>query len=172
MPRALAALHEAISYRRELLGRWDYLFAPNELRLDDAGRLLFGAENQGCFLMATEPEGDDPPVWFLREEEEPELKPLPLSQFLLATMLFEATIIGHYTTHGLVWREDKDRILTGLRRVPLPNREGLDWQSDTYVGRGLVVQLTPHAETGETWSFSAGVRRRDDLRTVENFRNH
>ncbi|MGI5176210.1 hypothetical protein ACQEVZ_07780 [Dactylosporangium sp. CA-152071] len=172
MPPALAALHAAIAYRRDLLGRQDSLFAPHELRLDDAGRLLFGAENQGCFVMATELAGDDPPVWFLREDEEPELKPLPLSQFLLATVLYEATQIGHYTMYGAVWREDKDRILTGLHRAPLPNREWLDWQSDTYVGRGLIVQLTPNGDTGQTWSVSAGARRRDDLRAVEKFRNH
>jgi len=68
-PTALAALHGAIAGRRELLGRQDFPFAP-EVRLDGAGRLLFGAENQGCFLRATEPEGDDPPVWFLREDAE------------------------------------------------------------------------------------------------------
>ena len=100
-PTALAALHGAIAGRRELLGRQDFLFAPHEVRLDGAGRLLFGAENQGCFLRATEPEGDDPPVWFLREDAESERKPPSLSWFLLATVLFEATAQPATAAYGM-----------------------------------------------------------------------
>ncbi|MFF5229881.1 hypothetical protein [Dactylosporangium sp. NPDC000521] len=99
-PPPLTALHAAVAGRSQLLGGRDFLFEPHELRLGDDGRLLFGTENQGVFTMATEPGGDDPPVWFLRRGVGVERNPLSLSWFLLATALFEATVIGRYTMYG------------------------------------------------------------------------
>ena len=114
-----------------------------------------------------------PPVWFLhRGMAEPERNPLPLSRFLLASMLVEATLVGHYTMWGQVWQEDKDRALNGLLRVPLATRGWQDWNAETYAGRGLVVRVTPPDAQSGTWGISAGARRREDLRAVERFRDH
>ncbi|WP_328471822.1 hypothetical protein OHA21_08220 [Actinoplanes sp. NBC_00393] len=171
MPRPLAMLHDAVAGREELLGIQDEFIAAHQLRLDEAGRLRFGIENQGCFVMLTDPHGDDPPVFFLHDGTELERKPLPLSEFLLASLLFEATMTGPYTTHGRIWREDLGRIVAGLHRVPVGDREWLNHTAETYVGRGLILQLVSWDKTRETWHLSAAARRREDLRPVERFRN-
>ncbi|MDQ0365107.1 hypothetical protein [Catenuloplanes indicus] len=167
MPTPLAVAYEVIAGRDVF--RQDGLFPPHELKQDHAGRLVFGYENQGCFRLLTLPEGDDPPVWIHWDDEEPLLSALPLSCFLLATLLFEALLTSEYRMHGRVWREDKERAVAGLKRVPLAGREIHDDNAETYVGRGLVIQAQPWDE--DTWTISAAARHRADLLPVERFRN-
>ena len=169
MPPPLAALHEVIGERAGLLGRQDGLMTPHDLRVDEAGRLIFGYENQGVFLMATLPDGDDPPVLLLTDGVETERSALPLSRFLLDMMLFEATVIGPYRLFGEVGREDVDRIVAPLRRVPAPAREIHGPESSTYAGNGLVVRVSRFDD--DTLELAAVARNRDDLRAVERFRD-
>ncbi|GIE31012.1 hypothetical protein Ait01nite_040570 [Actinoplanes italicus] len=79
--------HEVAAAREDVLGRQDHLFEPHLMTIDGAGRLTSGAENQGGFRLATLPDGDDPPVWIVWGHDEEVRSALPLSRFLLATLL-------------------------------------------------------------------------------------
>ncbi|MFF5229882.1 hypothetical protein [Dactylosporangium sp. NPDC000521] len=59
--------------------------------------------------------------------------------------------------------------MAGLQRVPVPNRDWLDWGAETYAGRGLVVQVTQPGGTFQPWMLTAGARRREHFGVVERF---
>lgn len=71
---------------------------PEEERTPVDGRVIFYVENQGVCEWATEPTGDDPPVWY--RECEPgapwQREAEPLSGFLLQLVLFEAMMGAPY----------------------------------------------------------------------------
>jgi len=81
--RALSAIPDAF--------RHNDLVAPADLRVED-GRIAFLYENQAVCLWATEPEGDDPRVWYRTNANgEPWIEePERLSGFLVQAVLFEA----------------------------------------------------------------------------------
>ncbi|MFF5229496.1 hypothetical protein [Dactylosporangium sp. NPDC000521] len=167
MPPPLAAFHAAIAGREELLGRQNFLFAPDRLRLDEAGRLEFGTENQGGFTLVTEP-GDDPPVWYTDWDDEPIRDPNPLSVFLLWFALFEATVTNPYHVITPVAAADIPAVTAGMQRVPLPASWWPDLRAEAYVGCGRVVVLypgDPQAADGSHWLW-AGARHRAHLRPV------
>jgi hypothetical protein len=67
MPLVLKQWYRWAGRRLDVLSGQNFLLAPDELRIED-GRQFFYHENQACYLWATLPEGDDPPV-FGREDE-------------------------------------------------------------------------------------------------------
>ncbi len=69
----------------------DHLIPFEFLRVQDS-RLLFASENQGCWQAFTETTGQNPPVWFVAEEDEPVLEHPSLANFLVTLCLQEMTM--------------------------------------------------------------------------------
>ena len=88
VPAMLAEFYRLARRRQDVLGVQNLICPPHELRLDDAGRLEFGYENQGGFVWTLEAGESDPAVWTcepggrrFRERE-------PLIGFLIQFSLF------------------------------------------------------------------------------------
>lgn len=88
---------EMLAMLDDLMRRTPHLVVQNtvlpvEDRTPIEGRVIFYMENQGVCEWATEPTGDDPPVWY--RECEPgapwQREAEPLSGFLLQLVIFEA----------------------------------------------------------------------------------
>jgi hypothetical protein len=63
LPDPLRHWYELYGRRADLLRCPGHILAPDELEADDEGQLVFYVEEQGVYLWATRPEGEDPPVW-------------------------------------------------------------------------------------------------------------
>jgi hypothetical protein len=101
MPAVLMQWYRWAGRRADILSGQNFLLAPDRLRIED-GRLFFYHENQGCYLWATLPEGDDPPV-FGREDERDAWQPegMALSEHLILAALFEAILrFAPYGAHS------------------------------------------------------------------------
>ncbi len=98
LPRALRWWYALAGRRRGLLDGLNHLLAPSAVEPEADLRLTFYAENQGGYLWATYPEGDDPPVWGRDNEENvPWIElGMSVSEFLIQACLFEAV---HSTAH-------------------------------------------------------------------------
>jgi hypothetical protein len=83
MPLVLKQWYRWAGRRTDILSGQNFLLAPDRLRIED-GRLFFYQENQYCYLWATLPEGNDPPV-FGREDERDAWQPegMLLSEHLI-----------------------------------------------------------------------------------------
>src|SRR5205085_714636 len=69
------------------------LIGPDRLEVEADGKMTFYAENQGIYIWATLPEGDDPPVWGQFQGFEPWAEEeVTLSGFLIQACLFEAIL--------------------------------------------------------------------------------
>jgi hypothetical protein len=94
MRRVLQQVPDAMSFNR---------FVPFEPREGDEGRVRFLYEDQGVHYWATEPEGDNPRVWYRENEdggpwiEEPER----LTGFLLQVVLFEARAFPRFGANSI-----------------------------------------------------------------------
>ncbi len=90
-----ALLHRVLDLAGQVrpLFKQNHLVRADELVVDD-GRVTFLVENQGVCLWATEPEGDDPLVWYRNNDEgEPWIEEaVPLSRFLVQAVLLEAVL--------------------------------------------------------------------------------
>jgi hypothetical protein len=92
-----------------LLGNQDLLLSFEHLSIRD-DKLVFVAENQGVWEVATEPEGDDPPVW-VSDEGGPWVKlDDSLSRFLVTFTL-------HETAFGCEHRACSEGILNTLQEA-------------------------------------------------------
>ncbi|MCA9040063.1 MAG: hypothetical protein KDA65_06950 [Planctomycetaceae bacterium] len=87
---------------------WSTLFAHQDslrgmeyLRKSEDGKLIFLDENQGMWQVATEPTGENPPVWYRYEDNgEWWLVDESLSRFLVTFILFDSVCGCRFHAHG------------------------------------------------------------------------
>ncbi len=116
----------------------NHLLAPDKVEVEE-GRLVFYVENQGVCSWATEPDGDDPPVFVrLDGRGNPwKLESDSLSAFLIQMLLLEAVFAAPF---GASKEELEPRPFAKLKRLvpslPLP-----PWASSKtdFIGGGGVI---------------------------------
>jgi hypothetical protein len=100
------------------LPTWNlHLVPPEEIVVDDHGRVVFIVEEQGVYSFATQPAGDDPPVWLYEDQVQVELGER-LNRFLLQYVVYEA-VGQRFGGWGWVRREDISSLLALLPPLPL-----------------------------------------------------
>lgn len=107
--------------RPKILSGQNKLLALDDLRIVD-GRLQFYVENQYCYQWATEPKGDDPPVFGRKEESGPWMpEGTGLSEHLILACLFEAIMCHSPYAASAAWlaRPLVDRIAKDVPPVPI-----------------------------------------------------
>lgn len=98
LPKPLAWLYGFAGERHgryywdTLLGNQDCLIKFEDLMIRD-GKLVFVAENQGVWLVGTDPVGEDPPVWACVNDGPWQLLDDSLTRFLVTFVLHE-TVFG------------------------------------------------------------------------------
>ena len=149
--------------RANVLSRQNRLLAPNDLTVECDGRIIFYVENQGVYIWATDPRGEDPAVWgkFDAEGEPWIMEEASLSGFLIQICLFEA-IFGASYGASASWANQAllDRVTAPLRLVPLGS-----WRWPSYPGRfwasnGTFVFAGPNGPSDEVPAFSMWVGAR------------
>jgi hypothetical protein len=117
-----------------------------------ADKLAFYGENQGVFVWATEPAGDDPPVWVrLAEAGAPWRRESPsLSAFLIQLAILEAVFGAPFrASDDGVAKSTLGRLARLVAPVPLQ-----DWESSAfrfYGGGGVVGFAAPEADVFSVW---------------------
>lgn len=156
-PEGLRQFYRLAQHRPRCLGVQNRVLPLSKLYADANGEMLvFGEENQGCFIWSLrwtldDPEAD-PTVWFSEDDESAIAEQEPLSGFLLQFSLFEASMGADYVAHSLqLTAQQVDRLAEDLLPVPLhpfwpaaPTR--------FYIAPGLVLHVT---DEGEDNGFSA-----------------
>ena len=153
---ASAALPRPLREWFEVTSRWSTpLTTQNRVEREpwtDSGKLVFWVENQGVWLWATTPDGDDPPV-FDRENEDgsPWLRTGErLSTFLLHVAVFEAVMGAvHGASAGWVPRDRLPEILAPLEPLPMPDWRWPPGAHRLYAADGLLALAGPNLEPGE-----------------------
>jgi hypothetical protein len=152
--------------------RQNQLLADGSDGLED-GRLVFWVENQGVWLWACDPDGDDPPVY--DRENEPGRAwgstGVRLRQFLVHVEVFEAVWSGAYGGSA-TWVPPADvaAILAPLSPVP-----GAEWRwprpwTRLYAGDGCLALVGPADLDGEpatAYDVFVSGRTAGDLRYLE-----
>lgn len=152
-------------FSRHMFSVQDSLLNLEDLQSPADGKLVFLAENQAVWHCATEPGGEDPPVWMSRDRENPDWEPVhpSLSQFLVGFALQELLFGSRYTVADKV-------SLAGLR-------SGLSHAAPLWKGR--YVHRDPHQFSligtdllvatlyGTTWVAANSERGVAKLQSVE-----
>ncbi len=123
------------------------MLVSKEERTTIEGRVVFYVENQGVCEWATEPTGDDPPVWY--RECEPgapwQREAEPLSGFLLQLVLFEAMMGAPYGASAACVDAEVGLALEA-RMTPLPLGPWIwPWPhpSRFYARSGAILHMAP-----------------------------
>ena len=98
MPYPLRWWYRLAGRRKEIMSGQNWLLQPDQLKIKD-GLFLFYGENQWCYEWATQPTGDDPPVYGRYNSTDPwQPEGMLLSEFLIQVCLFEAVMC--HTKYG------------------------------------------------------------------------
>ena len=129
----------------------NHLVPPSELAIE-GGKVVFLVENQAVCLWATEPEGEDPKVWYRNNEEgEPWIEePQRLSGFLIQAVLFEAILNAQFGAYAIALPDD----LVGaiLDRVKPLARERWNWNGARFFARdGALVMTMKNNGANDVW---------------------
>ncbi|MFF6994511.1 hypothetical protein ACFY93_06050 [Streptomyces sp. NPDC008313] len=167
LPDGLRQFYRLGQHRPRCLGVQNRVLPLSKLHTDAMGEMLvFGEENQGCFLWSLlwtlEGSEADPTVWFSEDDEPLIAEQEPLSGFLIQFSLFEASMGADYVASSCrLTAEQVDRLAGALRPVPLrpfwpaaPTR--------FYVAPGLVLHVTDEG-SGNRFSAWAGATHRSAL---------
>jgi len=141
------------------------LLAPDDLTLGGDGRLTFYVENQGVYVWATDPRGEDPSVRGRFDEVgEPWIdEEVSLSGFLIQICLFEAILGAPFgASASSIDQATLDLVTASLRLVPLGA-----WRWPAYPGRfwarnGAFVFACPNGPPDEIPAFSVWVGARSE----------
>lgn len=131
--------------------RQNQLVRPEELRIDD-GKIVFLVENQAVCLWATEPDGEDPRVWYRNNEEgEPWLEePERLSGFLIRAVLFEAIMQARFGAS--VAALPADEVQPILSRVASLGGGRWNWGGARFFAReGALVMTMDNDGASDVW---------------------
>lgn len=131
--------------------RQNHLVSLSELAIE-GGKVVFLVENQAACLWATEPEGEDPKVWYRNNEEgEPWIEePQRLSGFLIQAVLFEAILNAQFGAYAIALPDN----LVGaiLDRVKPLARERWNWNGARFFARdGALVMTMKNNGANDVW---------------------
>jgi hypothetical protein len=158
---------EMLAMLDDLMRRTPHLVVQNtvlpvEDRTPIEGRVIFYVENQGVCEWATEPTGDDPPVWY--RECEPgapwQREAEPLSGFLLQLVLFEAMMGAPYGASAACVEAEVGLALEA-RMAPLPLGPWLwpwPYPSRFYARSGAILHIAPLDEERTQFALWLGAR--------------
>jgi hypothetical protein len=135
--------------------RQNHLVSPEGLAIED-GRIAFLYENQSVCLWATEPEGDDPRVWYRTNADgEPWLEePERLSGFLIQAVLFEAIMSAPFGAHATALDAQTASAIVE-RLQPLAGGRW-NWNGGRFYARGGALAFTMENPPGvDTWLGAA-----------------
>ena len=165
MPAMLAEFYRFARHRQDVLGVQNFICPPHELRLDDAGCLEFGYENQGGFVWTLEAGEGDPPGWTCEPGGRHFQEHEPLSGFLIQFSLFEAVASAPYRAWTMaVPALDAERLTSTLRQVPLKTWMWPLYRTSFYIAPGMIVAVDQAAE--EHCNISIGATHRSVLRPL------
>ncbi|WP_157437857.1 hypothetical protein [Actinoplanes subtropicus] len=148
----------------EVTSRWSRPVARQNRVLDaesawtEDGKLVFWVENQGVWLWAVDPTGDDPEVYDRENTPGQPWQPtgVALSVFLVHVAVFEA-IMGAQAGASAAWITSQrlDQVLSPLSPIP-----GAAWRwpcpmHQLYAGDGLLAMAGPNYGAGETADTAA-----------------
>jgi hypothetical protein len=147
----LAGRHESI------LSGQNKLLEPDELKLDQDGRLLFYVENQGVYLWSTTLHGDDPPVFGkFNEAAIPWTQEgMALSEFLIGACLFQAIMQAPFGASA-AWAEDAtlSQISADLAPLPLAPWRWPSSPSRFFARNGAFMFASPNDDNQGNKAFS------------------
>jgi hypothetical protein len=157
LPYPLRWWYQLAGRRESMLSGQNKLLGPDELELDQDGRLLFYVENQGVYLWSTLPEGNDPPVWGILNEGDNQWieEGMPLSEFLIGACLFEAIMQAPFgASAACADKSTLDKIIAELRPLSLvPWR--WPWYPSKFFGRdGAFMFVAPNDDNFGNKGFS------------------
>ena len=160
MPLPLRWWFKTAGHRQGLMSGQNLLLAPDELRLDDDGRLLFYIENQGVYLWSTTLIGDDPPVWGrVNEGHIPwSVEGMTLSEFLIGACLFQ-TVIGAPFGASAACADQctLDRITAEIPPLPIVPWRWPANPSRFYAKNGAFMFVSPNFDNHGNEAFSIWV---------------
>jgi hypothetical protein len=158
MPFPLHWWYRLAGRRKEITNGQNLLLAPEELKMKD-GLLLFYGENQWCYEWATEPTGDDPPVfgrWVDRSKEN-EWQPegMVLSEFLIQICLFEAVMCRARYVASAAWIDDDtiSEIVRNIQPIALPPWNWCGFRF--WAGKGAFALVADNGEYEGEHGFGA-----------------
>lgn len=163
-PPPLRALY-ALTAARDVCSQ-NRLVPPGDLAVED-DKLTFYVENQGVFRWATEPRGDDPPVyvrgsaWGAPWQKESG----SLSAFLLQLLVLEATFAAPFgASHDALSPRALSSLEKRVRPLPLP-----PWASSGtrfYGSGGVIGFATPQGKERSIWLGAKDIARLDPLSSM------
>lgn len=140
----------------EVTSRWSTpVIVQNRVEREpwiDNGKSVVWVENQGVWLWAIDPEGDDPPVFDRENEDGVPWQPtgVPLSTFLLHATVFEAIWGAAGASTSWVSTDRLAQILAPLRTLPMPDWRWPEQGHRLYAADGLLAFAGPNPGPGET----------------------
>ena len=163
MPDVLRRWYETVGRRGEVFGthRLMYGIAPADLAKHPIdGKIQIFFENQGVYLWATSPEGDDPPVWGkFNEPSLPWQEESPsLTEFLIGYTLNGYLMTGPYGgSASWVPRSVVDRVAETLPELPLRAWNWPARNSRFYGAGGAFMFAAPNGESEGVQGYSVFV---------------
>lgn len=123
----------------------------------EEGKLVFYVENQHVCSWATEPEGDDPPVYTRQNDFRAkwEREAASLSEFLLQMLLVEAVFGAPFYASDVAIADPKP-VLRRLRPLPLAAWESTGTRF--HAASGVIAFTQPNGDGVDVW---LGVRERE-----------
>jgi hypothetical protein len=136
------------------------LLAPIDLDVDGDGKMIFYVENQGVYLWATDPQGEDPVVWgrFNEEGEAWAREEVLLSEFLIQVCLLEGVFGAPYgASASWVNQLTLERVTAPLQLVPFGPWRWPAYPTRFWAANGAFVFACPNGPSAELPAFSIWV---------------
>jgi hypothetical protein len=162
-PFPLRWWYQLAGRRENILGGQNKLLKPNQLKLDEQGRVPFYVENQGVYLWSAALQDDDPHVWGRFEEagrpwSEEDMR---LSEFLIGACLFESIMQSPFGATA-AWADESTLEQIAVELTPLPLAPWR-WPSDPsrfFARNGGFMFASPNAnrQTIKCYSIWVGAK--------------
>jgi len=157
MPYPLRCWYQQAGRHESIMSGQNKFFGPDELELDQEGRLLFYVENQGVYLWCTTMDGDDPPVWGKFNEAgipwtEEGMK---LSEFLIGACMFQAIMDAPFGA-SVAWAEEStlNKITVELAPLPIAPWKWPNYPSRFFARNGVFMFVSPNDDNQGNKAFS------------------
>jgi hypothetical protein len=172
LPAPLAWWLDRYGSRGDLLWCGNGLPMHDVLRMEGADRLVFHVETQGVYVWATEPQGEDPPVWGrINEEDEPWLLEVPtVSEFLITAALFGGPSDNDCGAFAS-WLGERgfQRIVPTLTPLPLTPWRWPEYPTTFYGRGGAFMWASPNGvwDGEQGYTVGIGAKMAEPLRFIK-----
>ena len=164
MPRPLGALHEAVAGHRVFVQ--NRLVPPDRVqRGEEPDKLVFYLENQGVWTWATDPQGEDPPVYVRSNERGApwQRESDSLSSFLIQVLLLEATFGAPFgASHDGLDARAMAKLTKKVK--PLAIAPWSSTRTRFFGSGGVIAFASPQGAETAVW---IGAKERERLEPVE-----